>query len=70
MHTITKKILRDERNRPVAVQIPYDDWLLIEDALQLSKVHNGAQDLSRYAGTIALREDPLDYQRRIREEWD
>jgi hypothetical protein len=71
MHTIHKKIVTDEAMRPIAVQIPYNDWLEIERLLQheLEKKPQKKQQLSRYAGTIHLTEDPVKYQRRIRKEW-
>ena len=69
MHKIGKKILRDESQRPVAVQIDYSDWLEIERRLSLRSEEGRSSDLSSYAGVIALTEDPLGYQSRIRQEW-
>jgi hypothetical protein len=76
MHPIRKKILADEANRPVAVQIDYADWLEVEKLLGLtnSPVSNGTHsaptiDLNTFAGTLPLREDPIDFQRRVRDEW-
>jgi len=68
MRVIHKNVLVDDNNQPIAVQIPYGDWLLIERQLeQTSLTDKGLLDLY---GTIAVREDPLAYQRRIRGEWD
>jgi len=69
MHKIGKKILRDESQRPVAVQIDYSDWLEIERRLDLRGEEARNTDLSKYEGSVTLTEDPLDYQVRIRQEW-
>ena len=69
MHKIGKKILRDESERPIAVQIDYSDWLEIEGRLNLRSEEARSTDLSKYAGVITLTEEPLGYQSRIRQEW-
>lgn len=69
MEDIRKKIVTDEKMRPVAVQIDYDDWLEIERLLDLRDEEAKTTDLSDYSGVIQLTEEPLDYQRRIRDEW-
>ena len=70
MHPIGKKVLTDQLNRPVAVQIDYADWLEIESLLDIrGEVSPKTVDLSRYVGVISLGEDPLEYQTRIRGEW-
>lgn len=69
MHEIRKQILSDEHQRPIAVQVSYVDWLVIERELKRRSRSKQALDLSRYAGTIRLREDPLAYQQRTRDEW-
>lgn len=68
MREIHKKIVHDEEMRPIAVQIDYEDWLEIERQLENSNQHETG-DLSRYCGAIRLTEDPVKYQKRIREEW-
>jgi hypothetical protein len=70
MIAIRKKIVTDEHHKPVAVQIDYDDWLEIEKQLNIQKLEPRRVDLSRFAGTITLTEDPLEFQHRIRAEWD
>ena len=67
-----KKIVTDDANRPVAVQIDYADWVEIERALGLHE--NGstpalAGDINRFAGSLALPVEPLEYQARARGEW-
>lgn len=69
MHKIRRKILKDETERPVAVQIDYSDWLEIERSLDLQNLETRNTDLAAYDGVITLKEDPLQYQSRIRQEW-
>lgn len=67
---IQKKIITDEAQTPVAVQIDYADWLEIERYLQLGEgLPRREADLSRYSGVISLTEDPIAYQVRLRSEW-
>jgi hypothetical protein len=67
---VHKKLVTDEYNRPIAVQIDYADWLEIEKRLSLQDEKPAkAVDLSRHSGTLSLREEPLEYQARIRGEW-
>jgi hypothetical protein len=67
MLPINKKIVTDEAMRPVAVLIDYQDWQRIEEILQTYQQAN--IDLNRFAGTIDLTQDPLEYQQQIRDEW-
>ena len=69
MHKIGKKIVTDESQRPVAVQIDYSDWLEIERRLNMRNEEARSTDLSKYDGVITLTEEPLGYQSRIRQEW-
>ncbi len=70
MSVIHKKIVTDETMHPVAVQIDYSDWLKIEKKLGLKKaVTKKSSSLSQFSGKIKLKEDPLKYQKKIREEW-
>lgn len=69
MRKIRKKILTDNAERPIAVQIDYTDWLEIERSLNLQGDDTRDTDLSSYEGIITLSEDPLGYQSRIRQEW-
>jgi len=71
MKLAPRRIILDEANNPVAVEIAYEDWLQIEAMV-------GAQDqpevepvdLSKFAGTVPFDEDGVAYQRRLREEWN
>lgn len=70
MGVIHKKLVTDENNRPVAVQFDYEDWLKIERELNLKSPDRVASDINRHAGCLKLTEDPLDYQKRCRDEWN
>ena len=66
MLSVRKRIVTDEANRPVAVQIDYEDWCRIEQALRLSGGEAPVGDLSRFAGVLDWGEDGVAYQRRVR----
>jgi hypothetical protein len=68
MQRIRNKIVTDEAQQPIAVQIDYADWLRIERSLNLPQ-EDEVTDLSRYIGVISLTEEPLAYQARVRSEW-
>jgi hypothetical protein len=68
MSVIHKQLVTDEEGRPVGVLIPYEEWLRIEQQLSGAAAHGGEQ-LRRYEGIIRLSEDPVTYQRRLRDEW-
>lgn len=73
MVQINKKILTDESMNPIAVQIDYADWLEIERILAQrngAAAGNPPTDINRFKGTIPLKEDPAEYQRRVRGECD
>lgn len=69
MVPIKKKIVTDESNRPIAVQIDYADWLEIERRLGADRNGSHPVDLQQFAGTLRLSEDPVEYQRRVRGAW-
>lgn len=71
MIVVRKKIVTDDDHNPIAVQIDYEDWLEIERMLLGVIVEEYPSDLSRFAGKMKteLTEDPVAYQRRIRDEW-
>lgn len=64
---IHKMILTDENMNPVAVQIPYKEWLQIEVAISNKKTYKS--HISHLSGSIKLSEDPLQYQQNVRNEW-
>lgn len=67
---LKKKIVTDESMRPVAVLIDYEDWQKIEQILENYQTEESS-DLNRFAGVLRQDgEDFLEFQRRIRGEWD
>jgi hypothetical protein len=69
MSTIHKQLVTDEEGRPVGVLIPYEEWLRIEQQLGNAVAVEGGEPLRRHEGMIHLSEDPVAYQRRLRDEW-
>lgn len=69
MSTIHKQLVTDEEGRPVGVLIPYEEWLRIEQQLEGATEAKGARQLQDHEGAIQLSEDPIIYQRRLRDEW-
>ena len=67
--TVHKKIVLDETNKPVEVIIAYEEWQEIEQLLSIDGKGMSKDRLKVYAGKINLTEDPLNFQRRIRNEW-
>lgn len=68
MSAIHKQLVTDEEGRPVGVLIPYEEWLRIEQQLGGAAVP-GVEQLRCHEGIIHLSEDPVAYQRRLRDEW-
>ncbi|MCC7291137.1 MAG: hypothetical protein IT449_03630 [Phycisphaerales bacterium] len=68
MLNIRKQIVTDESNRPVAVQIGYEDWCRIEELLDSGEScqAEGGDD-SRLIGSVQGGEDAVHYQRRVRD---
>jgi hypothetical protein len=69
MSMIRKQLVTDEEGRPVGVLIPYEEWLRIERRLEDVAPAIGVEQLQRHEGIIHLAEDPVSYQRRLRDEW-
>ena len=65
---IKPRIVLDEHHQPAEVIIPYSDWLLIEQELDKT-VAAPPFDINRLAGSLKLSEDPIEFQRRMRNEW-
>ena len=70
MLNIRKRILTDEANRPIAVQIEYADWCKIEEALGGNGTEKPPTDLARHIGKLDWPVDGLEYQREIRSTWN
>lgn len=69
MKEIRKRILTDEHERPIAVQIEYADWVEIERALSFHPEKQTETDLARHAGRVCWPVDGMEYQRQVRGEW-
>ena len=79
MRPIEKKIVTDEAGQPVAVQIDYADWLEIERWIREANSDQVADSSTSEPSFDELLEDTqgiwtrgngLEYQRRLRAEWD
>jgi hypothetical protein len=76
MHAIKKKVVMDEAHNPVAVQIDYEDWLEIERLLETRETEKTRAERSKFQELLEKTRgtwkggDGLEYQVRIREEWD
>jgi hypothetical protein len=76
MRPIHKKIVMDEAWNPVTVQIDYEDWLEIERLLMTREAEKSEARRSRFQELLEKTRgtwkggDGLEYQIRIREEWD
>jgi len=70
MHRIRKHIVTDEANRPVAVQIDYEDWRRIERELNRGVAARPPTDLARHMGKVDWPVDGLEYQRHVRRDWN
>ena len=69
MLNLKRKIVTDESMRPVAVLIDYEDWEKIEQLILKQENQSQPSSLEHYAGVLKLAEDPVAYQKRVREEW-
>ena len=69
MGRIRKQLVTDEEGHSVEVLIPHEEWLRIEQQLGGAAAANGIEHLRRPEGMICLSEDPVAYQRRLRDEW-
>jgi hypothetical protein len=70
MLNLRKRIVTDETNRPVAVQIDYADWCKIEEALGGTVMAKSPTDLARHMGKLDWPVDGLEYQQRVRSAWN
>ena len=68
MSAIHKQLVTDEEGRPVGVLIPYEEWLRIDHQLSGTAAAHGIEQLQRHEDMIHLSEDPVVYQRRLRDE--
>ncbi len=66
---INKKVVFDNRNKPIEVIINYKLWTAIENILKLPQKSMTKNKLQKYVNTIKLKENPIKFQRRMRYEW-
>jgi len=69
MRPIRKRIVTDDANQPVAVEIDYEDWCRIEQALGRPE-SKPPTDLARHLGKLDWPVDGLEYQRQLRSDWN
>ncbi len=69
MLDVIKRIITDENDRPIAVQVDYGDWVRIEQELRLNGGQKPPTNLAVHAGRVDWPVDGLDYQRSVRGEW-
>ncbi len=69
LKNIHKKIVMDENNNPSEVIIKYKEWKEIEQILKSYQKKMTKGKLIKYLGIINIKEDPMDFQRKIRSEW-
>ncbi|MGZ5070986.1 MAG: hypothetical protein ACXWF8_15960 [Methylobacter sp.] len=43
--------------------------VLVDESVEAKAEHSSRQSINRHAGTISLTEDPLEFQKNIRDEW-
>lgn len=66
MEPIKKTIVYDKDRKPVQVVISYEDWLRIEPLL---RTEPNVEILRRLYGRISWKGDPVEIQRKMRDEW-
>ena len=64
--TIQKQILRDENEQPVAVVVPYEEWVKLSG--EKPKVVPRFKNINDYAGCVTWDVDPLEFQNEVRED--
>ena len=70
MKIVSKRILSDESGRPVAVQMDYEEFLRLERAVEGIEPEDAHTQMMSVFGTVDWGEDGLEYQSRLRGEWD
>ena len=66
---IYKKVVFDDRDKPVEVIISYEQWQEIESTFKNYDKVMRKERLEKYRGILKLQEEPLSFQRRMRNEW-
>lgn len=68
MKILTAKILSDESGRPVEVRMGYDEFLRVKAVYESVEDEDNSAALMAFAGKVQWSEDPVEYQRRLRDE--
>ena len=66
----SKRILHDENGQPVETRMNYEEFCRFEKAMEASEVLGAYERMMSAFGTVKWGEDPVAYQRRLRDEWD
>lgn len=71
MKILSKRIVADRTGRPAVVQVDYDEFLRLSKEAKVIEPQNAYERMLELAGTVDFGgEDGLEYQRRLRAEWD
>lgn len=69
MSPIHKQVVTDDQGHPVSVVIPYHEWLEIERVVLSQPQGTESNKLRTHVGVMHLSQDPVAYQRQLRDEW-
>lgn len=67
MLAVQHQLVLDEESRPIAVIIPFREWVKLQETLPAPP--EPLVDLNEFAGCLSLGEEPVAFQRRLRDEW-
>lgn len=71
MRPLHIQVVTDAGKKPTAVLIDYDDWITIQHKLSIETDYDlpQQQSINQHSGSIKLKQDPLNFQDRMRGEW-
>lgn len=70
MKILSKRVVADGLDRPSAVQVDYADFLRFAPEIAAAESRDNSAELMAFAGTVKWGEDGLEYQKRLRAEWE
>ena len=71
MTVLSKRVVADETGHPTTVQMDYAEFARFEESVKGSETKSAYERMMSFAGTVDFGgEDGLEYQRRLRAEWD
>ena len=70
MKILPRRIVCDENGRPVEARMDYEEFVRLERAEEGVERRDNSAELMAFAGKVKWDEDPVEYQRRLRDEWD